>query len=245
MLRRNGATGGATVRGAFGSLLKGLLKCGPCGCAMSPTHTTKGARRYRYYACVAAQNKGRATCPTKAVPAEPVEQFVVDQVRAVGRDPAVLRGVLDQARAVHAERTAELETEESGLTKDLTAWHREATRLSVQLRPGGDNGDVVGRLAELHERIGTVEGRVTRVRDQIKSVAAQLIDEGAAASALAAFDPVWGTLTPREQARVVGLLVETVGFDGRTGTVAVTFRPAGITTLAKELTQHALEEDVA
>ncbi|VTU02475.1 resolvase : Resolvase domain protein OS=Isosphaera pallida (strain ATCC 43644 / DSM 9630 / IS1B) GN=Isop_2455 PE=4 SV=1: Resolvase: Recombinase: Zn_ribbon_recom [Gemmataceae bacterium] len=245
LLRRNGTTGGAPLRGAFGSLLKGLLRCGPCGCAMSPTHTTKGARRYRYYACVAAQNRGRASCPTKSVPAEPIEQFVVDQVRGVGRDPAVLRGVLDQTRALHAERTAELETEERGLTKDLSAWHREATRLSVQLKPGEDNGGVVGRLAELHDRIGTVEGRVKQVRDQIKSVAGQLVDEGQATRALAAFDPVWGTLTPREQARVVGLLIEAVSFDGRTGAVAVTFRPAGITTLANELSQHTHEEDVA
>ncbi|VTU02514.1 resolvase : Resolvase domain protein OS=Isosphaera pallida (strain ATCC 43644 / DSM 9630 / IS1B) GN=Isop_2455 PE=4 SV=1: Resolvase: Recombinase: Zn_ribbon_recom [Gemmataceae bacterium] len=245
LLRRNGTTGGAPVRGAFGSLLKGLLRCAPCGCAMSPTHTTKGARRYRYYACVAAQNRGRASCPTKSVPAEPIEQFVVDQVRGVGRDPAVLRGVLDQTRALHAERTAELETEERGLTKDLSAWHREATRLSVQLKPGGDNGGVVGRLAELHDRIGTVDGRVKQVRDQIKSVSAQLVNEGQATRALSAFDPVWGTLTPREQARVVGLLVEAVSFDGRTGAVTVTFRPAGITTLANELSQDTPEEDVA
>jgi site-specific DNA recombinase len=40
LLRRNGGTGGAPVRNQFGALLKGLLRCGPCGCAMSPSHTT-------------------------------------------------------------------------------------------------------------------------------------------------------------------------------------------------------------
>jgi len=35
LLRRNGATGGATVRNQFGALLKGLLRCGPCRCAMT------------------------------------------------------------------------------------------------------------------------------------------------------------------------------------------------------------------
>jgi site-specific DNA recombinase len=48
LLRRNGSTGGAPVRNKFGALLKGLLRCVPCGCAMTPSHTTKkGTKRYR------------------------------------------------------------------------------------------------------------------------------------------------------------------------------------------------------
>ena len=65
-------------------------------------------------------------------------------------------------------------------------------KLSVQLKPGEDNGELVGRLADLHERIGTVEGRVGKVREQIKSVTDGLIPEAEAARALSAFDPVWG-----------------------------------------------------
>jgi site-specific DNA recombinase len=44
-------------------------------------------------------------------------------------------------------------------------------------------------------------------------------------------------LTPKEQARVIELLVERVDFDGSAGKVAITFRPAGIRTLADELVQ--------
>jgi site-specific DNA recombinase len=56
LLLRNGRTGGAPVRNQFAAILKGLLRCVPCGCAMTPAHTTKGAKRYRYYTCV---NGGR------------------------------------------------------------------------------------------------------------------------------------------------------------------------------------------
>jgi len=44
LLDRNGSTGGAPVRNAFGALLKGLLRCVPCGCAMSPAHTAVRSR---------------------------------------------------------------------------------------------------------------------------------------------------------------------------------------------------------
>ncbi len=47
------------------------------------------------------------------------------------------------------------------------------------------------------------------------------------------FDPVWETLTPREQARVIRLLVQRVDYDGEKGTVSVTFHPAGIKTLRR------------
>jgi site-specific DNA recombinase len=50
------------------------------------------------------------------------------------------------------------------------------------------------------------------------------------------FDPVWETLTPQEQTRVVQILVERVDFNGATNTVAITFHPSGIKTLADEIT---------
>ena len=48
------------------------------------------------------------------------------------------------------------------------------------------------------------------------------------------FDPVWGTLSPREQARVLHLLIERVGYDGEKERVAITFRPGGIKALGRE-----------
>ena len=51
-------------------------------------------------------------------------------------------------------------------------------------------------------------------------------------------DPqVWDTLSPREQARVIRLLVEQVNYDGEKGTVSVTFHPSGIKVLADEFAE--------
>jgi site-specific DNA recombinase len=49
------------------------------------------------------------------------------------------------------------------------------------------------------------------------------------------FAPVWQGLSPGEQARVLGLLVQRVDYDGARGTVSITFHPAGIQALADEL----------
>lgn len=54
-------------------------------------------------------------------------------------------------------------------------------------------------------------------------------------TALGDFDAVWDCLAPREQARVIELLVEQISYDGDGGSISVTFRPTGIKTLASEL----------
>ncbi|AMV25204.1 DNA-invertase hin [Gemmata sp. SH-PL17] len=244
-LTRNGRTGGALVRNRFGALLKGLLRCGPCGAAMTPSHSTKGTTRYRYYVCTHAQKRGYGTCPSKSIPAEPIESFVVERVRAVGRDPELLRQVLEQAQEKGAARIAELEAENRDLEKDLRAWHREVTQLAGQLHPGDVNGPLVTRLADLHARIGAAEHRAAKVRECLTAVTDQLISEEDAARALAAFDPVWAILTPLERARVIALLVARVEYDGRTGAVTVSFHPTGLTALADELARHHEHRSIA
>ena len=44
---------------------------------------------------------------------------------------------------------------------------------------------------------------------------------------------MWGQLSPREQARVLALLVAAVNYDAAAGTVSVTFHPSGIRALAE------------
>ena len=69
------------VRQQSGALLKGLLRCQPCGCAMSPTRSQKNGRRYRYYVCQNACKRGRGVCPSRSLPASVIEEWVIGQVR--------------------------------------------------------------------------------------------------------------------------------------------------------------------
>ena len=93
-LRSNGVSGGMYVRNKHGALLKSLLVCGPCARAMVHSFTCRGKRRYRYYVCTTCQTKGWDQCPSKSVPAEQMEAFVVERIRGLARDPAVLEATL-------------------------------------------------------------------------------------------------------------------------------------------------------
>jgi hypothetical protein len=63
--------------------------------------------------------------------------------------------------------------------------------------------------------------------------------------AFAEFGNVWGRLSPREQAEVLALLVARVDYDARAETVAVSFHPAGIRSLANQQQQQQQPEEAA
>jgi site-specific DNA recombinase len=66
------------------ALLKGLI-FGPAGGAMSPTHTRKAGRLYRYYVSQSVLKLGPETCPIRRVAAAEIETAVVDQLRGMLR----------------------------------------------------------------------------------------------------------------------------------------------------------------
>jgi site-specific DNA recombinase len=67
--------------------LKGLLRCVPCGCAMTPSFAVKNKSvRYRYYVCCNAQRRGWRTCPSKTLPAVAIEQFALQRVHSLLQD---------------------------------------------------------------------------------------------------------------------------------------------------------------
>jgi site-specific DNA recombinase len=109
LLQRHGRTGDTVVHNQSGALLKGILRCGPCGCAMTPVHTTKNkTKRYRYYVCTGAQKRGWNTCSSKSVPAGQIEQFVVEQIRVIGKDPALVQATFAEANEAEAQQALAL-----------------------------------------------------------------------------------------------------------------------------------------
>jgi len=71
------------------ALLKGLI-FGPTGGSMTPTHTRKGGRLYRYYVANVTLKHDARDCTVRSVPAAQIEGAVVDQVRGLLRSPEVI-----------------------------------------------------------------------------------------------------------------------------------------------------------
>lgn len=77
------------VRVQSPALLKGLL-FGADGAAMSPTHTRKSGRLYRYYTSQTAIKRGESDCPVRQIPAAEIERIVLDQIRVLLQAPEII-----------------------------------------------------------------------------------------------------------------------------------------------------------
>jgi len=227
VLRANRSSGGAHVRNKYAALLKGLVRCGSCGRAMTHHFTSRKEKRYRYYVCQTAQKQGWASCPTASVPAGELERFVVEQIRLAGRDSSVIQ---DALAATQREQEAKLE----GLTQERHALGRRLQRITSRLRQLVGKTGAADVLADLQDELRQAEQQASHLDDQIARGKSKLIDDQQTQAAMEQFQPVWASLSPSEQARVIHLLVQRVEFDGEQGRVSITFRANGIKTLAQQ-----------
>jgi site-specific DNA recombinase len=80
---------GAATRAQVPALLKGLIH-GPNGRPMSPSHTRRRGRIYRYYVTRDAIADGYDTCAVTSVPAADVEGAVLDQIQKLLAAPELV-----------------------------------------------------------------------------------------------------------------------------------------------------------
>lgn len=112
--------------------LKGLLHCAACGSAMTPSHTRRRGRLYRYYVCLKGVKNGAKSCPVRSIAASEIESLVLGQVRRLLQAPEV------------AARTVAACHEMSDGDGDASAREREVL-------------DALGRLDEVWEELFPAE----------------------------------------------------------------------------------------
>lgn len=228
-LLANGQAGGRELRLKHQALLRGLLFCQCCGTAMQYTFTAAGQRRYRYYVCARQASSGRARCVSTSIAAGNLEQAIVDRIRSVGRDPQILAGTVLAANGQTEDRLSQLKQEQQTAARELAALNRDLVRVAGQT----SNGARVDRLAQLQDEIRVVEEKAASRTIEVAALAKNIVSEEELQQALSDFDPVWQALNTAEQARLLALIVERIGYDGPSGRVTITFRSLGLRRLCE------------
>lgn len=216
LLAGNRVKGGARAKNRYGHLLRGLLHCKACGCAMSPSVTRRKGRVYRYYTCDHATKTGWKSCPHPSLNASRIEAAVVEQIKVIGRDPSLVAETLAQIRQLQKTRSPTLVAERRRLEREL-----------ARLRDRNGDAD--------RDHLGRIESRLTEIAEELAVLQTAAVDKRDVARALGMFQPVWDVLFPAERERIIALLVERVEFDAARETVAITFKPTGIRALAEEV----------
>ena len=139
----------ADVRRQTPAPLKGLL-FGPDGKAMTPTHTKRGDKKYRYYVTHTAQKRGYEECPIRMVRAGDIEGIVFDQIKSIFKNPSLIVSTWSVAKTMDDGITED--DVRDGLQNIETVWdhlyHKEQTRLlqlfieKIRVEPEGIHIDI-------------------------------------------------------------------------------------------------------
>jgi site-specific DNA recombinase len=148
---------------------------------MTPTHTRRRGRLYRYYVCLGASRRGHDTCPVRSIAASEVETLVLAQVRRLLASPELV------ARTITAVQR------ENGAAEDPLLDESEAIEAIGALEPVWDElfpAEQARILRLLVERIDVAPDgiSVTLHAAGIRSLVAELADQEA--PAVAASEPL-------------------------------------------------------
>jgi site-specific DNA recombinase len=122
---------------------------------------------------------------------------------------------------------------ELGLEGERKRIEGQLGRLRVDIREAAVKSDGE-RFVECQRQADAAERALADNRARGEALAAEDITEEVLRAALERFTPVWESLTLPERERMLQLLVERVTYDGASGEIAISFRPAGIQALEME-----------
>lgn len=103
--------GAMHTRAQTPALLKGLI-FGSTGAAMTPSHTRRNGKLYRYYVSTDVPKRDAGSCPIRRVPAGGIEAAVIDQLRRLLRAPEIVVRTWRATRQ-SAEEISEAEVREA------------------------------------------------------------------------------------------------------------------------------------
>ena len=173
LLQRNRNSGGKHSRNKHGALLKGLVRCKACGCAMGHHFATRGNKRYRYYVCIRAQKHGWRECPAPSLPAKQLEDFVLAQIKSLGRDPEVLAESL-RATQAHLQRDID---ELTGQRTQIEATIKDLGKQIGQVAARADfDNSIAEQLGRLQDDIRRRQEETTNIAEKISRVKKRMLE---------------------------------------------------------------------
>jgi site-specific DNA recombinase len=160
----------AATRAQTPSLLKGII-FDPTGVAMSPTHTRKNGKLYRYYLSQTVLKQGSGDCSVARVPAAEIEKIVIDQVRILLLSPEIIVQTWRSARKsikalTESEVRNALQTFDPLWNKLFPAEQSRIIELLVErVDVRTDRVDITLRIAGATSLISELTGNSTTQRD--------------------------------------------------------------------------------
>ncbi len=196
-------------------LLESLVRCGECGGTMTrATGTGRGSTTYYYYRCSTRHRSVGEACSVKDVPAEAIEAFVLDRLRAYALDHGTIVAAVKSANQGRDEAFRAVEEE---LAKVKTAQQqngKQLARLLDLLESDDGDGALVTRLRQKQAAEKELKGRAIELETQRQTLKQDILDASTVAESYRhlarLFDELKKRGTPEELRNVLQRVIDVV-----------------------------------
>lgn len=142
-------------------LLKGLFFCGKCGSHLTPKPSIgRNQTYYPYYVCT-KKNHQNGGCKTKSIPAEAVENLVLDVVKKIECDKEEIKKISTDARKHVSSVYTDLKKDYKMVTDRLKKVNEELKKLVDLLKTEGSS-----IFASIKEEMGNLEEEKENLTDR-------------------------------------------------------------------------------
>lgn len=177
-------------------LLEGLMRCGDCGSTMTPIWSTGANRlRYFYYACTLRQRTSGTACSAGLVPADEVEQFVMNELSSFAVSEEEVDYVVDRA---NGDRGAELSRKRDELSalRGRRATEQERVDELIRAVEGGAGFSIAiqSRLAELEGVLVELDAQAAELEKKVASLEQVTVEREDLAEVYRDFPGIWNRL---------------------------------------------------
>jgi site-specific DNA recombinase len=226
LIKYNRHAGGKAYRHQHNALLKKLLRCGQCGAAMGHTYAIKNKNLlYRYYLCTTRHKQGNKACDTASLPAQEIEDCVVEMIKRIGRDQTLSERAFAETVRRRNTRKAELTKELNQLRQRIQKEKDGIDKLVAVIETSHNPSEtLLARLNQAEESLRQIKKRVEEIEAQLKGLDSDAVERGHLMDVLSRFGLLWDTLTARKQTSLLRQILEAVYYDHVAEEISLVFR---------------------
>ena len=196
--------------------LKGLVRCGVCNSAMTPSFTVSKGNKYFYYRCINDNDSSKNPCRVGSVNARRLEELVINELNYLTENPLIIDGVVENATTDKKERLKELNAKRKSLNDKMFQIDIKAKNLVDALGNKTDRNpgssfilkvliDLELQNKQLKNELGMVELEANEIETRV--ISAEIIRDN-----FRIFKEIYNHLTNDEKYDLLHLLIKKIAY---------------------------------
>ena len=215
ILEKNTQIKGNVYQDKYDFILQGLLYCGHCHKAMTPSSAISKGKTYLYYRCLNDNDKSKQKCPIGHVNAREIENLVIERLRFLSQDQELLVEIIEQSIASSKTEIKPLEKERKSLEGQLTKIQQKINNLVVMVEDGANNSQaLVERLKELEAQKSQIGKSIAEIGFKINALESKMISQDVVMLNLQFFYESFSELSTNEKKEFLRTLIKEIIFEG-------------------------------